>query len=138
MREVDGPSVLLILDSDGYVSALLAIVFSMDSFLFLQLFGGFASARWSPEPHYIGSGECFLFRLVPQIDVYHWTHRNDYFMLCSNDSIAMGGGGNFGIWVDSSLLSGTSSKCATYNNELLSKKPDFEIRGIELWGFVND
>lgn len=69
-----GPNLVIIEDSKGYV------------------FGGFASESWRIEPHYYGNGECFLFTLKPRFEVFHWTHKNKFFMCSRQNFFAMGGG----------------------------------------------
>ena len=54
----------------------------------------------------------------------------------------MGGGfykinksnGKFGLWISEDLDNGHSSKCQTYNNEILSKDHKFLISQLEIWG----
>ena len=67
------------------------------------IFGGFATDAWKTKTQYYGSGECFLFTISPDSKVYSWTGNNNFFMLSNEDSLAMGGGGNFGIYLDAEL-----------------------------------
>jgi hypothetical protein len=57
---------------------------------------------------------------------YGWTQKNNYFMLANEDSIAMGGGGNFGIYLDCDLFGGTSGACETYGSPMLSGQEEFQ------------
>ena len=43
------------------------------------------------------------------------------------------GGGGYGLWFDSSLLIGTSSKCNTYNTECLASSEQFKVVAMEAW-----
>ena len=70
----NGPTILVIQDKAGHV------------------FGGFASGVWKIKERFFGSGETFLFKLVPDLKIYTWTGKNEFFMLGKSDSIQMGGG----------------------------------------------
>ncbi|KIJ64193.1 hypothetical protein HYDPIDRAFT_112140 [Hydnomerulius pinastri MD-312] len=113
---------------------------------------------------YYGSGESFLWRYHPPeskeargtLDVYKWTGRNDYVALCEPAFISFGGGdGHYGLYLDASLLDGSSAPCPTFGNPVLcaqttrpratgeanglpQAKPDvsFECVGLEVWGVV--
>ncbi len=90
-------------------------------------FGGYASKEWSICSHYFGSGDCFLFALKDDgLKKYTWTSKNNYFMLANEDSIGMGGGGNFGIYLDCDLFGGTSGPSETYGSPMLSKQEEFQ------------
>ena len=68
--------------------------------------------------------------------MYGWTGTNSYFALCSDRSVAMGGGGSFGFLVEEDFSRGTSGTSETYNNPQLSSQPDFEVVNFECWGFT--
>lgn len=96
-----------------------------------------------------------------EIDVFPYTGENDCIQLCTHDQIAVGGGTGtpsfdvgtpqlgpsssevkehdwgFGLAIQSDLLCGTSSPCATFGSPGLSKEhPNgevFEIINLELW-----
>lgn len=104
-------------------------------------------------------------KLESELDVFHWSGLNDLVQYCSHDIIAIGGGslpedncadeaeeqrdlppqnsvftkaneGGFGLAIDSELLRGTSSSCATFQNPPLSKahpNGPFEILNMEVW-----
>ena len=64
-----------------------------------DIFGGYASQSWIVRRRgFFGTGECFVFRIAsagkPDCAVYRWTGMNDDFMMCNQDSIAMGCGMN--------------------------------------------
>jgi hypothetical protein len=94
--------------------------------------------------------------LESEIDVFPYTGENDCIQLCTHDKIAVGGGAGspkfekdsqnslvkdhewgFGLTVQSDMLTGTSSPCATFGSPALSNEhPDgsvFEIINLELW-----
>ncbi|KAI4373875.1 hypothetical protein MLD38_011940 [Melastoma candidum] len=60
-----------------------------------------------------------------------------YFYMCLNDLLAIGGGGNFALRLDGDLLSGTSGLCETFGNSCLAHSMDFELKNVELWGFIH-
>ncbi|GBB83885.1 hypothetical protein RclHR1_10550005 [Rhizophagus clarus] len=108
-----------------------------------QVFGAFVSESLKQRPSYYGSGECFLWKyakegetLPPIVKFYKWTGRNEYMILSEHDYLAIGGGdGRTGLWVDSDLERGSSVRCDTFDNEVLSSTPDFDCMGFEVWGF---
>ncbi|KAK9904454.1 hypothetical protein M0R45_000679 [Rubus argutus] len=58
------------------------------------------------------------------------------FTLCATDFLAIGGGGHFALYLNSDLLSGSSSVSETYGNPCLAHSEDFDVKEVELWGFV--
>jgi len=44
--------------------------------------------------------------------------------------------GKFGLWLDSDLNKGRSDECGTYGNPPLVSPPDFTIKTLECWGFL--
>ncbi|KAF9232717.1 TLD-domain-containing protein [Melanogaster broomeanus] len=126
------------------------------------VFGAWLSEGVRLERGYYGSGESFLWRYHPpqgaessgRLDVYKWTGRNDYVALCQPEFISFGGGdGHYGLYLDASLLDGSSAPCPTFGNPALSipsdgsharaeatgaarAKPDvsFECVALEVWG----
>ncbi|KAG7015399.1 Oxidation resistance protein 1 [Cucurbita argyrosperma subsp. argyrosperma] len=61
---------------------------------------------------------------------------NYYFTLCSPDFLAIGGGSHFALYLDNDLLNGSSSTSETYGNPCLANTEEFEVKEVELWGFV--
>lgn len=77
-----------------------------------NVFGGFGSDEWHRSTQYYGNGETFLFTFTHKTTSgssgfmkYPWSRRNSYFMLCSEESLVMGGGGNFGLYLVSTFAS---------------------------------
>eukprot|EP01132_Coremiostelium_polycephalum_P006110 gene6110-7614_t len=105
-----------------------------------QVFGAYTSEPWNPEStvHY-GSGETFLYKITPIRKKFSWTRENDFFMLSKDNFISLGSGnkGGFGLWIDEDLLYGSSSKCDTFNNEVLSYSTDFKVLEIEVWSPIS-
>ncbi|KAI6022981.1 TLD-domain-containing protein [Pisolithus microcarpus] len=101
---------------------------------------------------FYGSGEAFLWQYrrdtSPPLEVYKWSGKNDYVVLCDPDFISFGGGdGHYGLYIDSSLLEGSSAPCPTFDNPVLCARPlsqmgaskgkkdvPFECVGLEVWG----
>lgn len=86
-----------------------------------------------------GRGEMFIFTFrdgstVPEI--YEWTAANEFFVYLEKEQgIGIGMGVNYGIFVDRNLEKGSSASTNTFGNkERLSKKEDFLVDEIELWG----
>lgn len=110
-----------------------------------QVFGAFLSEPPEPSPSYYGTGECFLWKEIDskkssrasQVEVFKWTGRNHYTVLCEPDYISIGGGdGKYGLWIDSELDKGLSQTCATFNNKpLAGSQESFRCLEIEIWGF---
>lgn len=122
-------------------------------------FGAFVNEAFRPSKEYYGTGECFLwkavmfepddFRIGSSIKVFHWTGANDYMILSDHDLLSIGGGdGKFGLWIDSNLTKGASSRCPAFNNEVLcstvssgsneghhpqSDDGSFDVIGLECW-----
>ncbi|KAM9445244.1 TLD domain-containing protein 2-like isoform 2-T2 [Clarias gariepinus] len=102
-----------------------------------QVFGAVCSAPLRVGPAYYGTGQTFLFSFSPHLQVYKWTGLNSYFIKGSMDSLLFGGGlGRFGLWLHSDLLHGSSQRCETFDNDVLSSEEDFIIHELEVWAFV--
>jgi len=112
-----GPSIMIIEDTKKHV------------------FGCFATEPWRVEPHFYGDGECFLFTLSPQTKAYHWKGHKRYFMCSRRDFVAMGGGEQFGLWIDSDIDWGSSYPNETFASPCLASSEDFQINIVEVWGF---
>ncbi|KAG3207405.1 hypothetical protein PC128_g105 [Phytophthora cactorum] len=123
LAKKQSPTLLVVKDAEGNV------------------FGGFASDEWHHAFHYYGTGESFLFSFANPSAAggfvkYQWSRKNSYFMLCSDESLIMGGGGNFGLFLDSDLSRGTSGACETFNSPPLTTSQEFSCIQVELWGFT--
>lgn len=72
-----------------------------------------------------------------KIETYPWTGANNYFIMCSEQSMAMGGGGgSFGLFVDEDFSRGSSGPSETYGNPQLATTSEFDIVNFECWGFT--
>ncbi|KZT05112.1 TLD-domain-containing protein [Laetiporus sulphureus 93-53] len=109
------------------------------------LFGAWMGEGIHPSKgSYYGSGESFLWKLPPdqRLRIYKWTGKNDYVALCEPEYLSFGGGeGHYGLYLDNSLIDGSSARCPTFDNDpLCSAGPRqgenvrFECVGLEVWG----
>lgn len=114
----DDPVVLVLRDDSGAV------------------FGCYVSTGWHVAKHYYGNGEMFVFKLVPTVAVYKWSRENSLFQLASSDSLAMGGGGNFALFLDSLLEHGSSRPCPTFNSPPLASNLQFAVVVLEAYKLV--
>ncbi|MBA0793948.1 hypothetical protein Gohar_018324 [Gossypium harknessii] len=103
------------------------------------VFGGLVEAPLKPtNKKYQGTNNTFVFTNGPGGPViYRPTGANRYFTLCSTEFLAIGGGGHFALYLDGELLNGSSSFSETYRNPCLASSKDFEVKEVELWGFVH-
>jgi len=92
-----------------------------------NVFGAFVTTTWErnlgeKSAAYKGTGEMFLFGLVPSMKKYSWTKANNFFMMIEARSFMMGGGsdGKIGsgcaLWVDDELHKGFSEPSPTFDN----------------------
>ncbi|XP_027190809.1 uncharacterized protein [Cicer arietinum] len=94
--------------------------------------------RPSNKRKYQGTNNTYVFTNVSgQPIIYRPTGENRYFTLCNTDYIAIGGGGHFALYIDGDLLNGSSSVSETYKNPCLANSQEFEVKEVELWGFVH-
>lgn len=65
------------------------------------VFGAYTpNAAWRAAKEYYGSGEAFVFTMSPSLNIFKWSRRNSFFQLGSAESIAIGGGGSFALFLD--------------------------------------
>jgi hypothetical protein len=103
-------------------------------------FGGLLLSPMKPttKKKYQGTNDSFVFTNVGGTSqVFRPTGSNRYYVLCTNDAIAFGGGGHFALHLDSELLYGSSAACETYGNLGLATTEDFVVKDVELWGFAH-
>ncbi|KAF1395978.1 TLD domain-containing protein 2, partial [Spheniscus magellanicus] len=113
------PALLLIRDTDA------------------QAFGAFCASTIRCSNSFYGTGETFLFSFSPELKVFRWTGRNNFFMKGDVDLLMFGGGsGRFGLWLDGDLHHGGSHPCETFDNETLSAREEFCVQDLEVWGLA--
>ena len=113
-----------------------------------EIFGAFCAGNWNERKQkklYFGTGETFLFSLVPEKRNYKWvgtrlekmTTNQEMFLRADVNKIVIGGGGRDGLSISSNLLEGTTNHCDTFENEPLSSQTSFQIAILEIVGFGN-
>ena len=121
LAENQGPTLLVVVDTAGHV------------------FGGFNSISWecprSAKGHTYGTGESFVFTVLPEFKHYPWTGANNEFILSRPDCLAFGGGGKFALSMGANFQHGTSDRSETFRNVCLANSTMFDIVSVELWKF---
>ncbi|KAL3527742.1 hypothetical protein ACH5RR_012398 [Cinchona calisaya] len=103
------------------------------------VFGGLVDTplRPSNKRRYQGSNNSFVFTNISgDPAIFRPTGVNRYFTLCSTEYLALGGGNHFALYLDGDLLTGSSSGSETYGNSCLAHTQEFDVKEVELWGFV--
>lgn len=62
---------------------------------------------------------------------------NPFYCYSNTDGIGFGSDPHFGLFIDSSLKNGSSRPCKTFANSQLSSTPHFDIKELEVYGFLN-
>lgn len=124
----DGPTVIIIKDTEGYI------------------YGGYASQPWERQSDFYGDMKSFLFQLYPRASIFRPTGANNNLQWCasnfSSDSIpnGIGFGGqanHFGLFLSANFDQGHSFTCPTFNNPCLSKTSQIHPEVIECWGVMS-
>jgi hypothetical protein len=105
-----------------------------------SIIGALSSHPIRVSEHFFGSGQSFLFRFnnsnQSDLEQFKWSGLNSFFIRCDRQTLVFGSSeGSYGIWIEGSLLRGTSKKSETFNNPILTKQRDFKIEMVELWDF---
>eukprot|EP01025_Chloroclados_australasicus_P055612 TRINITY_DN677_c2_g1_i1.p1 TRINITY_DN677_c2_g1~~TRINITY_DN677_c2_g1_i1.p1 ORF type:complete len:549 (-),score=67.58 TRINITY_DN677_c2_g1_i1:3181-4770(-) len=102
-----------------------------------SVFGCFTPETWKVQPRYYGTGETFVFQLLPHMIAYMWDRQcsvsNEYFQYGQQDSMGLGGGPHFALWLDGELMNGNSGTCNTFGSPCLASQEDFKIKVVEVW-----
>ena len=69
--------------------------------------------------------------LFLELDQFKWSGQNSFFVRCDRETLVFGSSdGSYGIWIEGTLLRGTSRKCKTFDSPVLTKERDFEVSKI--------
>ncbi|XP_010412687.1 PREDICTED: oxidation resistance protein 1 [Camelina sativa] len=94
--------------------------------------------RPTPKRKYQGTSQTFLFTTIyGEPRIFRPTGANRYYLMCMNEFLAFGGGGNFALCLGEDLLKATSGPSETFGNECLASSTEFELKNVELWGFAH-
>ena len=104
-------------------------------------FGAFSTEVWSTQNanRYFGTGESFVFAIEKDGDdtvtCFSWSEKNDYFQIAKSESLGVGGGSNYALWIDEDFTRGISGNyCETYNSECLASGEEFDVLNVEIYG----
>ena len=64
---------------------------------------------------------------------YSWSGENYYFQLAQSDSLGIGGGSNYALWIDEDFTRGVSGYCETYDSECIASGEEFDVLNVEIW-----
>ena len=106
------------------------------------VFGGFATEAFEDRGEmFYGSARSFLFSFAGgALRTFGSTGANGFFQLSSAASLAMGGGGDFGLVLDEDLQGGATGPCETFGNgapltarEGAGESATFRCAHVEVW-----
>lgn len=102
-----------------------------------EITGAFFDVVLASNEKFVGTNNCFVFTLRPELKMYFSTGANDMFAFVS-ETILLFGGGYFGsaLTIDKELLHCTSSKCLTFNNPVLISE-SFDLIELEVLTIVS-
>jgi len=117
---IQDQTILLVSDSEGYV------------------FGAFSSELLRKySAGFYGDEKTFLFQLKPTFKLFKATGFSRNFIFSDDKGISFGGMSDYpALLLDTEFLNGKSNATDTYKNEILAKESSFQIKSVELWGFV--
>ncbi|BFZ06563.1 hypothetical protein BsWGS_09602 [Bradybaena similaris] len=116
-----------------------------------EIFGAFCSSSWytrheqnKPKTSFFGTGETFVFSIVPDVKRYPWTgmlenppnQTADLFMAGDDHMLIIGSGNGTAIYLDAMMNRCSSTHCDTFNNHSLCSTSDFSCRVVEVFGFT--
>ncbi|ELP93836.1 hypothetical protein EIN_176630 [Entamoeba invadens IP1] len=98
-----------------------------------DLFGGYLPDPIKIHRNFYGTGEAFLFTLVPKVKKYKATMSNTFYVMTDLNKLIMGGGRGFPGLSISKDMEGQTYECPTFNNEPLTINQQFKIQRLEVW-----
>lgn len=69
------------------------------------------------------------------LEVFHWSSKDPFFLFSDMECVAMGGGSAFALYLEKDLLHGMSEPCSTFGSKRLSSIENFIIGDMECWVF---
>jgi hypothetical protein len=115
-----------------------------------EIFGAFVSTPWESNSSYWSNSNCYLFGISPVLAMRHsishgpanyayfFTNKKSF----SGKPVGIGFGGvpgNFRLWIDEDLLSGTvRTMDPSFETGAIASNPAFDIASIEVWGSCTD
>lgn len=82
---------------------------------------------------YFGTGESFLYKLSKESGaIYGSTLDNLYYLFCDATGIGFGSDPHFGLFIEQSLVKGSSHACKTFSNDVLTNQTHFVIQKLEV------
>lgn len=130
ISSIDGVSLLTLLDKSKKLMPLLLCIKTTKN---VKL-GAYVSSGFKQARGFSGSGETFVFKFSPEIQVFKWSCKNDYYVAASSDSISIGGGETgSAIFLNTNLEYGASDPCITFDSPALIDKSPFKIANVEIW-----
>jgi len=136
----------------GYKSETVFLIYTTKG----EIFGAFVATPWEMGSTYWGNSNCFLFGISPVLSVcrplgsssssatsspnfvYFFTNKKSF----TGKPVGIGFGGvpgNFRLWVDEDMLSGSvRTMDPTFETGALAGNPAFDIASIEVWGSATD
>ncbi|KAJ1442643.1 TLD-domain-containing protein [Ochromonadaceae sp. CCMP2298] len=127
----DGADVVTMVSKAKKYSKTLLVVKDAEGVVFGALIG--EQLKMGEREAYYGGGNCGVWSLKQDFQYFSSSGRNMFFLLTSHESIALGGGGNFALYLDSELNKGASGECATYASPCLAAREDFSCVDCEMF-----
>jgi len=97
--------------------------------------GAFLPIGFKKTRGFYGTGETFVFRFNPLLDVYKWSRKNEFFTASSTNEISIGNSsqGGAAIYISEAMMNGFSDLCDTFDSPCLTTKSHFRIINLEVW-----
>eukprot|EP01035_Chromulina_nebulosa_P018158 gene18158-23814_t len=117
----DGSNLNTLINSASTTTSTIYLLIILDSNG--SKFGGLITSRLgTSNGGYIGTNDTNVFTFIHNnnLEMYSSSGSNSYYLLTTHEVLALGGGGDFAIYLDSDLQGGSSGPCATFNSPFAS------------------